>query len=85
MPFRNWGNSPAESGEKVFRFWGKILDEIQSLCGLGTHLAMRHFDAMCENFSAAIENACTALAGKGFPDAARMKQQILACGGYRHV
>ena len=49
--------------------------------GLGERMAMRRFDAMCEEFRPALHSSASELAAAGYPRALDLEQRILESGG----
>ena len=53
--------------------------------GLGERMAMRRFDAMCENFKPALRASAAELSTAGFPKALELEQRILETGGIKQI
>ncbi len=85
---------PLSTREMAFRIGdARMLDEITRKsfglaaleAGLGTALAMKHFDRMAQNFAEALERAAGRLIGDGFGEAEELKGKILLNGGIHNV
>ena len=53
--------------------------------GIGEKLAIKCFFAMAQQFEPALASTTEELTGKGFTNAAQLREQILLTGGYRHI
>ena len=53
--------------------------------GIGEKLAIKRFFAMAQQFESALASTTEELTGKGFANAAQLREQILLTGGYRHI
>lgn len=51
--------------------------------GLGARMALRRLRQMTERFPAALEESANELVAKGYPNAAELRERILAAGGIR--
>ncbi|MDO4179143.1 MAG: HipA domain-containing protein [Phascolarctobacterium sp.] len=54
-----------------------FLNEANDALGIGTKIAMKHFDKLANDFEAALNEATRELLDKGFPQASNIREKIL--------
>ena len=53
--------------------------------GLSKNMVLKSFDDMAGKVEAALGKAAEKMAGEGFDNAVKLKDEILICGGYRNL